>query len=61
MDLKSLRTATKMIAGIEAAYDQKRQTAQGRSLFQKQNVFLIDDIFGLQHKFQVRLGDLLFF
>ncbi|HFJ9287336.1 TPA: DDE-type integrase/transposase/recombinase, partial [Bacillus toyonensis] len=47
LGLKSLRTATKMIAGIEAMHMIKKgQTLQGEKSVQKQ-MYLINEIFGL--------------
>lgn len=47
LGLKSLRTATKMIAGIEAMHMIKKgQTLQGEKSIQKQ-MYLINEIFGL--------------
>ncbi|WP_196478127.1 IS6 family transposase [Bacillus sp. SRB3LM] len=47
LGLKSLRTATKMIAGIEAMHMIKKgQTLQGEKSVQKQ-MYLIDEIFSL--------------
>ncbi len=47
LGLKSLHTATKMIAGIEAMYMFKKgQTLQGEKSVQKQ-IYLINELFGL--------------
>ncbi|HDR5354488.1 TPA: DDE-type integrase/transposase/recombinase, partial [Bacillus thuringiensis] len=47
LGLKSLQTATKMIAGIEAMHMVKKgQTLQGEKSVQKQ-ISLINDLFGL--------------
>ncbi len=47
LGLKSLRTATKMIAGIEAMYMvRKGQTLQGEKSVQKQ-ISLINELFSL--------------
>ena len=46
LGLKSLQTATKMIAGLEAMHMIKKQTLQGEKSVQKQ-VYLIHEIFGL--------------
>ncbi len=47
LGLKSLQTATKMIAGIEAMHMIKKgQTLQGEKSVQKQ-MYLINEIFGL--------------
>ncbi len=47
LGLKSLRTVTKIIVGIEAMYMIKKgQTLQGEKSVQKQ-MYLIDEIFSL--------------
>ncbi len=47
LGLKSLQTATKMIAGIEAMHMVKKgQTSQGLTSVQRQ-IYLINEIFGL--------------
>ena len=47
LGLKSLRTATKIIAGIEAMHMIKKgQTLQGENSGQRQ-IYLINEIFGL--------------
>ena len=46
LGLKSLQTATKMIAGLEAMHMIKRANSQGEKSVQKQ-VYLIHEIFGL--------------
>ncbi|MBG9827844.1 hypothetical protein ABE50_08025 [Bacillus wiedmannii] len=47
LGLKSLQTATKMIAGVEAMHMLKKgQTRQGEKSVQKQ-IYLINEMFGL--------------
>jgi IS6 family transposase len=47
LGLKSVQTATKMIAGIEAMHMQKKgQTLQGEKSVQRQ-IYLINDLFNL--------------